>query len=161
MEKRILINLKYKQNSNCEAGEDNNNSCNNISISRHDGEEWERRVVMAEEIKFKYLNKTQTARQEKITTIHAITSAYPDTMVVMTEEIKFKYLNKTQTARQEKITTIHAITSAYPDTMVTAVGALAAVVMTEEIKFKYLNKTQTARQEKRTTIHAIILILKK
>ena len=26
-----------KQNSNCEAGEDNNNSCNNISISRHDG----------------------------------------------------------------------------------------------------------------------------
>ena len=26
-----------KQNSNCEAGEDNNNSCNNISISKHDG----------------------------------------------------------------------------------------------------------------------------
>jgi hypothetical protein len=26
-----------KQNSNCEAGEDNNNSCNNISISRHKG----------------------------------------------------------------------------------------------------------------------------
>ena len=26
-----------KQNSKCEAGEDNNNSCNNISISRHDG----------------------------------------------------------------------------------------------------------------------------
>ncbi len=25
-----------KQNSDCEAGEDNNNSCNNISISRHD-----------------------------------------------------------------------------------------------------------------------------
>ena len=25
-----------KQNSKCEAGEDNNNSCNNISISRHD-----------------------------------------------------------------------------------------------------------------------------
>ncbi len=25
-----------KQNSECEAGEDNNNSCNNISISRHD-----------------------------------------------------------------------------------------------------------------------------
>ena len=26
-----------KQNSKCEAGEDNNNSCNNISIARHDG----------------------------------------------------------------------------------------------------------------------------
>ena len=26
-----------KQNSNCKAGEDNNNSCNNISISRHEG----------------------------------------------------------------------------------------------------------------------------
>jgi hypothetical protein len=31
------------------------------------------RVIMTEEIKFKYLNKTQTARQERITTIHAIT----------------------------------------------------------------------------------------
>ena len=37
MEKRILINLKIINKSNCEAGEDNNNSCNNISISRHDG----------------------------------------------------------------------------------------------------------------------------
>jgi hypothetical protein len=26
-----------KQNANCEAGEDNNNSCNNISITRHNG----------------------------------------------------------------------------------------------------------------------------
>ncbi|CAN5839099.1 hypothetical protein BH23THE1_BH23THE1_18390 [soil metagenome] len=26
-----------KQNTNCEAGEDNNNSCNNISITRHNG----------------------------------------------------------------------------------------------------------------------------
>ena len=59
-----------KQNSNCEAGEDNNNSCNNISISRHDGGG---AMAMTEEIRFKYLNKTQTARQEKITTIHAIT----------------------------------------------------------------------------------------
>jgi hypothetical protein len=30
-------------------------------------------VVMEEEIRFKYLNKTQTARQERITTIHVIT----------------------------------------------------------------------------------------
>ncbi|MDF0680400.1 MAG: hypothetical protein P0116_05485 [Candidatus Nitrosocosmicus sp.] len=30
-------------------------------------------VVMMEEIRFKYLNRTQTARQERITTIHAIT----------------------------------------------------------------------------------------
>ena len=29
----------YKQNSNCEAGEDNNNSCNNISITRQGGGE--------------------------------------------------------------------------------------------------------------------------
>jgi len=28
-----------KQNSNCEAGEDNNNSCNNISITRNGGGE--------------------------------------------------------------------------------------------------------------------------
>jgi hypothetical protein len=27
-----------EQNSDCEAGEDNNNSCNNISISRHNGD---------------------------------------------------------------------------------------------------------------------------
>ena len=63
-----------KQNSNCEAGEDNNNSCNNISISRHDGAGGGAyRMAMTEEMRFKYLNKTQTARQEKITTIHAIT----------------------------------------------------------------------------------------
>ncbi len=30
-------------------------------------------MAMTEEMRFKYLNKTQTARQEKITTIHAIT----------------------------------------------------------------------------------------
>ena len=43
-----------KQNSNCEAGEDNNNSCNNISISRHDGAAVGAlaAVVMTEEIKF-------------------------------------------------------------------------------------------------------------
>ena len=30
-------------------------------------------MAMTGEMRFKYLNKTQTARQEKITTIHAIT----------------------------------------------------------------------------------------
>ena len=64
-----------KQNSKCEAGEDNNNSCNNISISRHDGGKVGvlATMIMTEVIRFKYLNKTQNARQERITTIHAIT----------------------------------------------------------------------------------------
>jgi hypothetical protein len=31
------------------------------------------RAVMTEEIRFKYLNKTPIARQERIITIHAIT----------------------------------------------------------------------------------------
>ncbi len=65
-----------KQNSNCEAGEDNNNSCNNISISSDTmvpAVGALAAMAMTEEMRFKYLNKTQTARQEKITTIHAIT----------------------------------------------------------------------------------------
>ncbi|TVP41319.1 hypothetical protein [Candidatus Nitrosocosmicus arcticus] len=36
-EKDIDQSQSNKQNSNCEAGEDNNNSCNNISIARNGG----------------------------------------------------------------------------------------------------------------------------